>query len=128
MSRYYRITDATVIDLDPADVAALAQSKRDTLRPYTVDAQPTPTAQQFVVAGPVVIDATSARQTWELRAKSPEQLQAEQFAATQQAALDQARTVFKQLRDGSGTAAERLTRVERVCAHYLREKFGGEPA
>lgn len=127
MTNYYRTTDARVLELDPAWVEQLALSKRDTLKVYSVDPQPVPSATQFVVAGPVVVDATTARKTWELRSKSAEQIEAETFAASQAATLEQARPVYTALKNGTGTAAERLIRVERVCAHYLRAQFGSEP-
>lgn len=128
MTTYYRTTDGALRDLTPEQYASLAQSKRDTLRVYSIDPQPTPPSTQYVVAGPVVVDATTARKTWLLVDKSPEQLEAEAFAASQAASLEQARQVYTALKNGTGTATERLVRVERVCAHYLREQFGGEPA
>jgi hypothetical protein len=47
---------------------------------------------------------------------------AEQTA--QQAEEDQARQVYQALRDGTGTQAERLRRVELVCAAIIRRLFG----
>lgn len=130
MTTYYRTTDAALRDLTADEYAALAQSKRDTLRVYSIDPQPTPSATQYVVAGPVVVDATTARKTWELRAKSAEQIEADTFAAAQAAALAAATApaVYRALRDGTGTAGERLVRVERVCAWLLRQQVGREPA
>lgn len=127
MSLYYRTSDARVIDVDPSVVSALSAPKRATLRQYSVDAPPVPTAVQYVVEGPVVVDATTARQTWELRAKPADQIAVEQFLAQQQATLEQARALYSALKNGSGTASERLVRVERVCAHYLRDRLGSEP-
>lgn len=128
MTLYYRTTDQRVLDLTPALVAGLAPSKRDTLRLYSVDAMPAPGATQYVADGPVVIDATTARKTWLLVAKSAEQIAADNFAALQQSQLDLARQVYAALKNGTGTAVERLARVERVCAHYLRTQLGSEPA
>jgi hypothetical protein len=127
MTAYFRTSDSRIVDLAPETVAGLAPSKRDTLRLYSVDPMPTPPPSQFVVDGPLVVDQTTARKTWELRDKTPAQLEAEAFAANQQATLEQARAIYHALKNGTGTAAERLTRVERVAAHYLRGQFGGEP-
>jgi hypothetical protein len=128
MSLYYRLTDERVLDLDPALVASLAPNKRDTLRTYSVDPKPTPTATQVVVPGPIVVDATSARRTWQLANKSAEQLAEEQFTAQQTADYEQIRAIYVALKNGTGTAAERLTRCERVLARLLKDRFGGEPA
>lgn len=128
MTAYYRTTDEAILDLSEDLVAELAPSKRDTLRLYSVDPLPSPTPTHNVEAGPVVIEATTARKTWVLVAKSAEQIEAEAFAANQAATLQQARAVYTALKNGTGTASERLVRVERVCAYYLRELFGSEPA
>lgn len=128
MTTYYRVTDGRVLELDPAFVAQLAPSKRDTLRLYSVDPQPVPTATQYVATGPVVVDATTARKTWLLVEKAAEQLDGEAFLALQLAQLELARQVYTALKTGAGTSAERLARVERVCAHYVRAQLGREPA
>lgn len=127
MTTYYRVTDGRVLELDPAFVAQLAPSKRDTLRLYSVDPQPVPSPTQYVASGPVVVDPTTARKTWLLLDKTAEQLAAEAFRAQQTAQLELARQVYTALKNGTGTATERLARVERVCAYFLREQFGSEP-
>jgi hypothetical protein len=127
MTAYYRLTDERVLVLDPDFVAQLAPSKRDTLRLYSVDPKPTPSATQYVMPGPVVVDATTATKTWLLLDKSAEQIAAEAFQALQAAQLELARQVYSALKNGTGTAGERLVRVERVCAYYLRQQFGKEP-
>ena len=55
-------------------------------------------------------------------------IEAEQFAALQATTLEQARLTYAALKNGSGTATERLVRVERVCAWLLRQQLGKEPA
>lgn len=127
MTDYYRLTDARVLDLDPAFVAQLSPSKRDTLRLYFVDAQPVPTALQVVRIGPIQVGAIEARQTWLLVDKTPAQVQSEQFAAERAAELAQIRLAYNALKNGTGTAGERLTRCERVLARLLKDIFGGEP-
>jgi hypothetical protein len=51
------------------------------LRPLVVDPLPTPSSLEKVVEGPVVIEATQARQTWILVPKTPEDLEADLIAA-----------------------------------------------
>lgn len=127
MSLFYRTVDHRVLELDPGYVASLAPSKRETLLAYSVDPKPTPASTQLVIEGPIVLTATTARRTWQVVEKTAEQLAADAFRATQGATLEQARLVYGALKAGTGTAAERLARVERVCAYYLRELFGSEP-
>ena len=75
----------------------------------------------------MVVEGSTARRTWVLVAKSTEQLAAEQFNAQREADLEQIRLIYAALKAGTGTAAERLTRCERVLARLLRDVFGGEP-
>lgn len=124
---YYRTTDERIVQLEPADVAALHPVKQATLKAYTIDPLPTLTATQYAVPGPVVVSGATARKTWEVRAKAQEQLDAEAFAVLQSTTLEQARTAYSLMKAGSGTAGERLARVERVCAWLLRQQFGREP-
>jgi hypothetical protein len=126
--KYYRITDAAILDLPEAYVASLPTVKQSLLRLYVVAQKPTPSATQFVKDGPVTVDQTTATKTWILENKSPEQLAAEKFIADREADLDQIRAVYLALRSGTGTASERLTRCERVLARLVKDVFGGDPA
>jgi hypothetical protein len=127
MTTYYRLTDEAILDLNPELVAALAPNKRDTLRPYTVDVMPTPSATQRVATGPIVVTPTAAHKTWLLVDLTAEEMAQAAFRTLQASQLDLARQVYVALENGTGTAGERLVRVERVCAHYLRGQFGSEP-
>jgi hypothetical protein len=126
--KYYRITDATILDLPETYVASLPLLKQQMLRLYVVAPKPTPSATQFVKSGPVTVDQTTATKTWVLENKSPEQLAAEKFQSDRVADLEQIRAVYLALRNGTGTAAERLTRCERVLARLVKDVFGGDPA
>jgi hypothetical protein len=126
--KYYRITDAAVLDLPEAYVASLPPLKQALLRLYVVAPKPTPSATQFVKNGPVTVDQITATKTWLLENKSSEQLFAEKFEADRAADLEQIRAVYLALRNGTGTASERLTRCERILARLLKDIFGGEPA
>ncbi len=66
-----------IIELDVQYVASLAESKRAVLRSYLIDAAPTPGANQKIAAGPVVINLTTARQTWILVNKTQTEIDAE---------------------------------------------------
>ena len=127
MSAYYRLTDEVVLDLDPAFVAQLAPSKRATLRPYTVDPMPTPSATQRVESGPVVVTETEAHRTWLLLDKTAAELALAQFIADRAADLLQIRQVYTALKNGTGTNLERIVRCEKVLCRLLKDIFGGEP-
>lgn len=109
----------TIIEIEQATYEALVEAanpKAAYLRPLVIDPRPTPTASQVVNPGPIVIEPTQARQTWVLVSKSAEQLADE----TQQTELAQLKAMIATLQAGTGTAAERLVRVERVCAWLLK--------
>jgi hypothetical protein len=79
---YYRTTDGRAdIDLTTAQFNALPLNKQSVLRTYSVDPFPTLLATQYAFEGPVVVDATTARKTWTIANKTPEQLAAEALAA-----------------------------------------------
>lgn len=77
MTVYYRVTDGALRDLTAEQYAGLSSSKKETLRLWSVDVPPTPNASQVVVSGGIVVDATTARQTWTLRAKTQAELDAD---------------------------------------------------
>lgn len=129
MSRYALVDPTTeavrrVAELTAEQVAALAPQKRQWIRPLVTDPQPTPTAQQRVQRGGYVVEAEQVRETWTLVDKTPEELAAEAAAAERETDYAQLRQVHIALRDGTGTQAERLRRVERVCARLLRDAAG----
>lgn len=126
MTLYYRTTDAAIRDLSAEEFAALAPSKRATLRLYSEDPRPTPSATQYVAPGPVVVDETTARKTWLLVEKTAEQIAADTFQTNSEAEWSQIRQVALALKNGTGTAAERLTRCERVLYRLLKDRFGTE--
>lgn len=127
MTTYYRTTDTALIDLSLVSFNALASSKRELLKVYSIDAKPVPSSSQYVAAGPVVVQGEIARKTWSLVEKSAQQLAADQFSSVREAELAQIRLVYVALKNGTGTAAERLTRIERVLARVLKDTFGEEP-
>jgi hypothetical protein len=126
--KYYRITDAAILELPEAYVASLPPLKQQMLRVYVVAEKPTPLATQFVKDGPITVDQTTATKTWVLENKTEEQLAAEKFQFDRNADLEQIKLVYQALRSGTGTAAERLTRCERVLARFVKDAFGGDPA
>lgn len=74
MTLYYRTTDGTRHDLTAEQYAGLAPSKQALLRLWSVDTMPTPGASQVVIDGGIIVDATTARQTWTFRAKTQKEL------------------------------------------------------
>lgn len=128
MTTYYRTNDGALIELSDKQLQALAPNKRDLLKVYSVDPQPVPVATQQLADGPVVVEGVTARKTWRLIDKPAEQIAAEQFSAQREQDLAQIRLAYAALKNGTGTATERLTRCERVLARLLKDIFGGDPA
>lgn len=87
------------------------------LLPGVVDPLPTYDAStQRIVEGAPVVDVNQVRRTWLVIPLSSEELTLKAIALD----LDQARKVYSALKNGSGTDANRLNRVESVLAAVLR--------
>ena len=87
-------------------------------RPLVINAQPVPLATRAVIDSGIVFTPTMATQTWGLRAKATAELDAE-AAAVERTAI-KASAVIAALQNGTGTAAERLVRCERVLVYLLK--------
>lgn len=110
----------TLVDLDPAYVAMLQAAgnpKAGSIRAYVIDAQPVPSATQYVAEAGFVIEPAQVRKTWALANKPAHQIDAETDAAE----LEQLRAVIADLQAGAGTATVRLVRMERVCVWLLKQ-------
>ena len=127
MSTYYRLTDEALVEISAQQFAALAPNKQALLRSYVEDPPPTPSATQNVAPGPVVVTEAEARKTWLLVPKTAAELAFDAYVANRDADLLLIRQVYLALKNGTGTAAERLVRVERVCARFIKDTFKGEP-
>lgn len=117
---------AAILNLEPGvyeHLVATQNPKAAALRPLVTDPKPTPGANQRVVPGPIVVEPTRARETWVIVAKTAEEIAAEQEAAAKAAEYLVLRSVVDALRNGTGTAAERMVRVERVCVRLLLDAF-----
>lgn len=113
---------AVVVDIDTAvyqHLVASGNPKANALRQLITDPLPTPGINQRVIAGPIVVEPTRARETWVVVDKTQEEIAAEQEAASRVAEYQALRTLIDALRNGTGTAGERMTRVERVCVRLL---------
>lgn len=121
MTIYYRTTDGALRDLTAEQYAALADSKKATLRLWIVDAKPTPSATQVLVDGGIVVGDTEAHQTWTLRDKTQAELDADAAAAARATDIEQIKAVLTALKNGTGTSAERLTRLERVVFRLAKD-------
>jgi hypothetical protein len=122
---------ASVINLDASVYDRLVSTgnpKANALRPLVTDPQPTPGPTQRVVKGPIVVEPTQARETWVIAQKTAEEIAAEQEAAARAAEYQHLRTIVDALRNGTGTAAERLVRVERVSVRLLLDAFAENQA
>lgn len=114
---YYRLSDGSLHNLAPEFYAALAPSKRAGLREWVAVAAPTPSATQTVAPAAPVITDTTATQAWTLVDKPAEQVASEQEAG-------QIRAILTALKNGAGTSAERMARVERVLFRVAKELLG----
>jgi hypothetical protein len=92
MTTYARIANGAVerlVDLSAEQYAQMqANDKAVYLRLWVVDAKPTPGANQVVTDAGIVIDATTARQTWGLRQMTADETEAAAIA-TEVALLDE---------------------------------------
>jgi hypothetical protein len=109
---------ATVINLTDEQYLALAGNpKREWIRPLVIDPQPTPSATQVVVDAGIVVGPTEAHQTWALRDKTADELEAEAIAAAKagyQAHIDSLNAqldITNQMR-GAMTTNQRLNTLE----------------
>ena len=98
-------------------------------RPFTIDAQPTPSAVQVVIDAGIVFTPTTARQTWGLRAKTQAEQDAEANAADVAALKAMVASLTTAITtDRSGlTQAQKVAlleqdavRLSRVARYYLR--------
>ena len=108
--KWPRADGGEIIGLDP-DLVPLLE---------VVEAQPAfDPATQRLQATPAVVDVDANTHTrgWVVVDRSAEELAAD-------AERDQIKSVFVALRDGTGTAGERLRRAERVAAHLLKRQYG----
>lgn len=123
MTTYARITATGefdgLFDLTPEQYAALqANGKATYLRIWVVDPQPVPTATQVIINAGITIGATEVHQTWGLRDKTQIELNNEQNAADRGTIVGLMATIvadidaFNANPDVSGTAVERLTKIE----------------
>lgn len=122
---------ALVVDIDAAiyqHLVASGNPKAAALRQLVSDPVPTPGANQRVIAGPIVVEPTRARETWVVVDKTAEEIAAEQEAASRAAEYQAPRTLIDALRNGAGTAGERMTRVERVCVRLLLDALAAAVA
>jgi hypothetical protein len=80
MTTYYRVSDGALRELTAEQFAALAPNKRDDLRLYIIDSQPVPSATQVVVDAGIVVGLAEAHQTYALRDKTADELEADALA------------------------------------------------
>jgi hypothetical protein len=82
-------------------------------RPLTIDAQPTPSATQYVVAAPIVFGPLTATQGWQLVEKTAAQLEAEDLQSEKAQLNTWLDDVQTQLALDNATRAL-LTNVQRI--------------
>ena len=144
MKTYARIRDGvfdSLHNLTPEQYNAfVANGKAVHLRLWIMDPEPAVAATQVFQPGPVVITDTEARQTWVVREKTQAEMDREANATDlpqlKQLVLELTADIhaYNANSDTSGTAAERLTKLEtrqkeserqtrrnnRILRYYLR--------
>lgn len=111
-----------VVDIDVVVYQHLVASRNPkvaALRELFTDPRPTPGQNQRVIVGPIVVELTRARETWVVIDKTQDEIAAEQEAANRADEYQALRGLIDALRNGVGTAGERMTRVERVSVRLL---------
>lgn len=117
MTTYYRTSDGALRELTSEQFAGLAPNKQAGLRLWSVDPRPAPGADQVVIDGPIVVDATTARQTWALRAKTQAEQDAEAQEAERQVVVAGIATLTARIQaynpvlDQSGTVAQQAANM-----------------
>lgn len=117
MSAFYNIETNEIVDIDPA-VYSKWQADRN------------PKAARFapLPAKPAYNPATQKppvfqNGAWAVPSKSAEELAAEADAAAATEETRQIRLIVAALKAGTGTAAERLARLERAVAHLIKQSL-----
>ena len=127
MTDYARLDPLTmlvrdIVRLTPEQYAALdGNPKQALVRPLVTDAQPVPTSAQLLRAGPYVVEPNQVRKTWVLVDKSAEEIAAEAEQAARTVDLAQIRSVITAMRDGTGTSAVRIARLEAVVVRLAKD-------
>ncbi|MES3013280.1 MAG: hypothetical protein V4750_06060 [Pseudomonadota bacterium] len=93
-------------------------------RPLTIDAQPTPSASQVLVNTGIVFTATTATQTWSLRAKTQAELDADAEAAELAALKAMVQALSEDIALGvtaaPTTAAQAFVHIQEIKRQVLR--------
>lgn len=108
--RWPRADGMEIVGLDP-DIVPLLEVRED---------QPVydPATERLEATAPVVdVAANTHTQGWNVVARSQQEIDDE-------AEREQAKAVYLDLKNSTGTAEQRLRRVELVCAHLLKVQYG----
>ena len=114
MTTYYRTTDAQLRYLTPEQFAALqANGKAANLRLWVVDSRPVPGASQVVIDAGIVVGPVEAHETWALRDKTADELEADALSE-EKAQIAAYITDLQTQLDISNAARAALTNVQRL--------------
>jgi hypothetical protein len=120
------LTFKDIVEMEQAEYDALLISnppKAALLRPLVTDPLPTiDPATQKIVAGPIVIEATQARETWVVVAKTAEEIQADNDTAAANVFYATISTTLADLTAGTGNNTDRLIRLEQACIRLLTDE------
>jgi hypothetical protein len=115
-----------IIEMSQQDYDALVISnpnKAALLRPLVVDPLPTINAAiEKIVAGPIVIEALQARETWTVVAKTQAEIDAENDVAASNLYFSTLTATLADLTAGTGNNSDRLIRLEAACVRLLRDE------
>ena len=122
MPAYYRTTDGAIRDFTVPQFNALPD--RAVWRLFFMDAMPALTATQIAKRDRFDVTATECHFAWTVRDKTADELAAEAAETEKTADRTALASAISALRNGTGTQAERLARVERACVYLLRHAGG----
>ena len=115
-----------IIEMSQQEYDALVISnpnKAVLLRPLVTDPLPTINAAiEKIVAGPIVIEATQARETWTVVAKTQAEIDADNDTAAADLYYSTLTATLADLTAGTGNNADRLARLELACIRLLRDE------
>jgi hypothetical protein len=115
MATYAILRDGQFFEWRDFDV--LPPHRPESVRPQIIDALPVfDPATQKIVEGTPVVEALAVRKTWVVAPLTAAELLEKAIRVD----LDQARSLYSALKDGTGTDAARMRRVENVLAAVLR--------
>lgn len=116
MAKYYNLITFEVRDIPQEIIDQWTATNNPKLDGYAL----VPSAPAYDPATQKIAFVNGA---WVTTNKTAGEIAAEADAAATAAETQQLKQIVQALKNGTGTSAERLARVERVCAHLIKTLF-----